>query len=683
MAKNLVIVESPTKAKTIKKYLGRNYQVIASNGHLRDLPKSSLGIDIDNNFEPKYINVRGKAKKINELKDEAKKAENIYLATDPDREGEAIAWHLSYLLDLDINDKNRVEFNEITKDTVTKAINNPRKIDMDLVNSQQARRLLDRIVGYKISPVLWKKIKSGLSAGRVQSVALKLVVEREKEIENFIPEEYWKIESTHNKDGKNFTANFFGVEKDNKISKLKLNNEEEVNKILDSIDKDGFKVIEVKKTKRRTKPYKPFTTSTLQQESSNKLGFSTSKTMMLAQRLYESGLISYMRTDSTRLSKEIVNETLKYIDENYGKEYRNKGNSYSKKSENSQDAHEAIRPVSIFQDPKKIRKDLSDDEYKLYNLIWRRTVQSQMKASIYESTRITINSNGNIFYANGNITLFDGFKKVWKMSDNTVELPDIEEGDILKLVKIDKTQHFTNPPPRYTEASLVKTLEENGIGRPSTYSSIIDNIKKRNYVNLEQRKFHATKLGINVSELLDNNFSDIINVKFTAEMEDTLDSVEDAEVYWKDVLNDFYVVFENDLKNAEEDDKTYKVKDKKTGEKCPVCGGDLVYKDGRNGRFIGCSNFPDCTYTANIKKTIGVDCPKCGGDILEKVSKRGKVFYGCDNYPECDFASWDKPIDERCPKCGDILVHKKNRKENVIKCHNENCDYERPFKDEK
>lgn len=680
MAKNLVIVESPTKAKTIKKYLGRNFNVIASNGHIRDLPKSRLAVDIENNFEPEYINIRGKGPKINELKDAAKKADNIYLATDPDREGEAIAWHISHVLDLDENAENRVEFNEITEDTVKKAINSPRKLDMNLIDSQQARRILDRIVGFKISPILWKKVKSGLSAGRVQSVALKLIVEREKEIENFIPEEYWSLISTHNKDKINFDANFFGKVKNGKISKLKISNEKEAVQILSTLDRDNFEAIEVKKNKRKTQPYKPFTTSTLQQDASNKLGFSTSKTMLIAQSLYENGLISYMRTDSTRLSNEIVNQTLKYIKENFGEEYLTKGNSYSKKSKNTQDAHEAIRPVSIYKSPESVKNELDSGQYRLYDLIWRRTLQSQMKASIYESTRITIKSNDNIFYANGNITLFDGFKKVWKMSDSQVELPNINEGDILKLVKVEKEQHFTNPPARYTEASLVKELEENGIGRPSTYSSIINNIQKRNYVRLNKRKFHATDLGKNVSHLLDNNFADIINVEFTANMEQQLDEIEDDNADWKTVLSDFYEVFKKNLEKAENDTKAYKIKDVKTGNKCPECGGDLVYKDGRNGRFIGCSNFPECNYTTNIKKTLGIKCPKCGNDLLEKVTKRGKIFYGCDNYPECDFASWDKPIDEKCPKCGDILVHRKNRKENVIKCHNELCDYERPYK---
>lgn len=687
MAKNLVIVESPTKAKTISKYLGKNYKVIASVGHLRDLPKSSLGVDIENNFEPKYINVRGKAKKINELKDAAKKADNVFLATDPDREGEAIAWHITGLLNLDDDAENRVEFPEITSNTVKMAIKTPKKINKSLVDAQQARRVLDRIVGYKISPILWKKVKSGLSAGRVQSVALKLIVEREGEIRAFNPVEYWSVTAFLNKSRKNFQANFYGKLVNGKVKKIELKDEKSASDIIASCEEKEFVVREIKKTKKTSNPQVPFTTSTLQQEASKKLGFSTSKTMSLAQRLYEGiningnqeGLISYMRTDSTRLSEGIVKDCIKYINDNYGSDYASRGRAYSKKRANSQDAHEGIRPNNIFLSPDKISGDLSRDEYKLYNLIWSRTIQSQMTASKYESTKVTIVANDKVFYANGNITLFDGYKRVWPSADSNVELPKMEEGDLLKFIKIEKDQHFTKPPARYTEASLVKTLEENGIGRPSTYASIIKNILSRNYVRIEKKAFYATELGENVNSLLNKNFPDIINVEFTANMESKLDEIEEKNLDWRKVIGDFYTIFEKDLSKALKDHEKYKLEDKKTGEKCPECGNDLVYKDGRNGKFIGCSNFPSCTFTKNIIKSTGVKCPKCGGKIIEKFSKRGKLFFGCENYPDCDFASWDKPLDEKCPKCGDILTHRKNRKENVIKCHNEECDYERPF----
>lgn len=687
MAKNLVIVESPTKAKTISKYLGKNYKVIASVGHLRDLPKSSLGVDIENNFEPKYINVRGKAKKINELRDAAKKAENVFLATDPDREGEAIAWHIAGLLELDDEAEKRVEFPEITSNTVKRAIENPKKINRSLVDAQQARRVLDRIVGYKISPILWKKVKSGLSAGRVQSVALKLIVEREGEIKDFKPVEYWSVTAFLNKNRKNFQANYYGNLINGKIKKLELKDEKAASDIIDSCKEKEFIVREIKKTKKSSKPQAPFTTSTLQQEASKKLGFSTSKTMSLAQRLYEGiningnqeGLISYMRTDSTRLSEGIIKDCISYIKDNYGSDYASKGRAYSKKRANSQDAHEGIRPNNIFLSPDKISGDLSRDEYKLYNLIWSRTLQSQMTESRYESTKVTLVANDKVFYANGNITLFDGYKRVWPSSETNIELPKMEENDILKFVKIEKDQHFTKPPSRYTEASLVKTLEENGIGRPSTYASIIKNILSRNYVRIDKKAFYATDLGENVNSLLNKNFPDIINVEFTANMESKLDEIEEKNLNWREVIGNFYTIFEKDLSKAMKDHEKYKPEDEKTGEKCPECGSDLVFKDGRNGKFIGCSNFPSCTFTKNIIKSTGVKCPKCGGKIIEKISKRGKLFFGCEKYPECDFASWDKPLDERCPKCGDILTHRKNRKENVIKCHNEECDYERPF----
>lgn len=679
MAKKLVIVESPTKAKSITRMLGSNYKVRATYGHLRDLPKSKLGVDIEDDFEPKYIKVRGKAKTINALKKEAESVDKVYLATDPDREGEAISWHLQYLLGLDKNELNRVEFHEITKNNVKNAIKNPRKIDQNLVDSQQARRIMDRIVGYEISPILWKRVKSGLSAGRVQSVALKLIVDKQREIDSFVPEEYWTITAKHKESKIEFESEFYG----SKSKKMKISNENGAEKILNRIDKDKFEVVDIQKTKKKRKPQKPYTTSTLQQDASNKLGFSTKYTMSLAQQLFEGidlgqkgrvGLITYMRTDATRLSNEIIGESLSYIKEKFGEKYASKGNSYSKKSKTSQDAHEAIRPTSIYNDPISVKEYLTDQQYKLYKLIWTRVVASQMTDYEYLSTSLSFDSNGVIFKTNGKITLFDGFMKVSNAKENENILPDLKKGDIIKALDIKKDQHFTKPPANYTEASLVKTLEEYGIGRPSTYSSTIASIISRNYVEFEQRKILPTKLGIRVNDFLQESFDDIINVEFTAKMEDELDKIAQDEVYWKDVLKSFYEGFEKDLKQVSKDRTDYKVKDKVLDEKCPKCGHPLAEKHGRNGKFIGCTNFPECDFTKSIIKTTGVKCPECeNGEIIEKVSKKGKRFYGCSNFPKCDYATWDPPTGEKCPKCGDLLVHKKNRSTDEIKCNS--CDY--------
>lgn len=679
MAKNLVIVESPTKARSISKMLGRNYKVKATVGHLRDLPKSKFGVDIKNNFEPEYIKVRGRAKTINELKKEADKADKVYLATDPDREGEAISWHLEYLLDLDPKENNRVEFHEITKNNVLAAMKNPRKIDKNLVDAQQARRVMDRIVGYEISPILWKRVKSGLSAGRVQSVALKLIVDRQTEIDKFVPDEYWSITAKHKYDNISFESEFYG----SKSKKMKISNETGANKVLDKIDKDKFNLVSISKTKRKRRPYAPYTTSTLQQDASNRLGFSTKFTMQLAQQLYEGidigkegtvGLISYMRTDATRISNEIVGESLKYIKDKYGDKYAGRGNTYSGKKKGSQDAHEAIRPTSIFRDPISLKTYLTDQQYKLYKLIWSRVVASQMADYEYLSTQINFDNNGLIFRSNGKITLFDGFNKLYGNLDSENILPDLKEGDVISAEKITKDQHFTNPPARYTEASLVKTLEEFGIGRPSTYSATINQIMSRNYVELDGRSIYPTELGKTVNEFLQENFDDVINVEFTAEMENALDRIAEDEVFWKDVLKDFYKDFRKDMDAVKKDTTDYKVKDKILDEKCPKCGKPLAIKHGRNGKFIGCTGFPDCDFTKSIIKTTGVKCPKCkDGEIIERVSKRGKRFYGCSNYPKCDYALWDKPTGEKCPECGNLLIHKKNRKTDVIKCSA--CDY--------
>jgi hypothetical protein len=678
LAKNLVIVESPTKAKSIAKMLGRNYKVMATIGHLRDLPKSKFGVDIENDFEPEYIKVRGRAKTINELKKEADKAEKVYLATDPDREGEAISWHLQFLLGLDPHAKNRVEFHEITKENIKNAIKNPREIDQNLVDAQQARRVMDRIVGYEISPILWKRIKSGLSAGRVQSVALKLIVDRQKEIDDFIPEEYWTITAHHKHDKLKFDSEFYG--QINK--KVKISKESGADKVLSKIDKDNFKVVKITKTKKSRKPQKPYTTSTLQQDASNRLGFSTKFTMQLAQQLFEGidvgdgsvGLITYMRTDANRISKEIVGEALSYIKEKYGPEYASRGNTYEGRKKGSQDAHEAIRPTSIRRNPLEIKQYLTDQQYKLYKMIWERVVASQMTDYEYLSTQVLFDNNSLIFKTNGKITLFEGFNKLSSANENENILPELKEGDVIGAEKIDKDQHFTNPPARYTEASLVKTLEEFGIGRPSTYSATINQIISRNYVEFEGRSIYPTDLGKTVNTFLQENFDDIINVEFTAEMENALDNIAEGERFWKETLKAFYKDFEKDMRGVKKDENDYKVKDEVLDEKCPKCGKNLAIKHGRNGKFIGCTGFPACDFTKSIIKSTGVKCPNCkDGTLIEKVSKRGKRFYGCDNYPKCDFALWDPPTGAKCPKCGSLLIHKKNRSTDEIRCSS--CDY--------
>lgn len=683
MGKDLIIVESPTKARTIAKFLGSSYKIMASIGHLRDLPKSKMGVEIEKDFEPQYINVRGKAKTINEIKKAAKDADNVFLASDPDREGEAIAWHLAYLLDLDLNDKNRVVFNEITKDAIKEAIKKPRKIDQSLVDAQQARRVMDRIVGYELSPILWKKVKSGLSAGRVQSVALKLIVDREEEINNFIPEEYWTIEANAQEDKIDFQVRYFGRFVEDKLKSHRLLTEKDADEVLSKLDKDNFKLIEKVTSKKSRKPSKPFTTSTLQQDASRRLNFSTSKTMSIAQQLYEGinigkegsqGLISYMRTDSTRLSDTIVQQALSFIKSEYGDDYATKGNNYANKSANAQDAHEAVRVSSVYRTPYSIRDYLTDDQFKLYRLIWQRTVASQMTNSQFLSTRYDFDNNGEIFKASGSVMIFDGYTKVMPTQDTTIVLPDLKKDDVIAAKEILKSQHFTKPKPRYTEASLVKKLEENGIGRPSTYSSIIRSITSRKYVDFENKALFPTELGVSVNKLLISYFSKVINEQFTAQMENELDRIEAKELEWKELMREFYDNFKDDLVIAKENAKKVEIKVEKTGEKCPECGKDLIYRDGRNGKFIGCSGFPDCKFTKAIIKETGAKCPKCGGNIVEKISKRGKVFYGCNTFPKCDYATWDKPTGENCEKCGDLMVHKKNRYMDKIVCNNEDCE---------
>ena len=679
--KNLVIVESPAKAKTIEKYLGRNYKVVASVGHIRDLKKSSMSIDFDNNYEPLYINIRGKGPLINDLKKEAKKAKKVYLASDPDREGEAISWHLAHILNLDETDKNRVVFNEITKDAVKNAFVEPRQIDMNLVDAQQARRVLDRIVGYSISPLLWKKVKKGLSAGRVQSVALKLIIDRENEIKAFKPEEYWTIDGFFQKGNKKFQASFYGVDG----KKLKLETNEDMQKVLALITSDTFEVAKVEKKERRRNAPLPYTTSSLQQDAANKINFRTRKTMMVAQQLYEGislgksgtqGLITYMRTDSMRISPVAQNEAANFIIERFGATYSKHGNRV-KNASGAQDAHEAIRPSNVTLTPESIAQHLDKDQLKLYTLIWNRFVASQMTAAIFDTMKVHLEQNGVRFTANGSQVKFDGYLAVYNDSDKNKMLPDMAEGDSVKKVSTNPEQHFTQPPARYSEATLIKTLEENGVGRPSTYAPTLDVIQKRYYVRLAAKRFEPTELGEIVNGLIVEFFPDIVDVKFTADMESKLDEVEEGKQQWQTVIDAFYKPFEKELAKAETEIEKIQIKDEPAGFDCELCGHPMVIKLGRYGKFYACSNFPECHNTKAITKEIGVTCPLCGeGQVIERKTKRNRIFYGCDRYPDCEFTSWDKPVGRTCPKSGDYLVEKKIRGGGKqVVCSNEECDY--------
>ena len=679
--KNLVIVESPAKAKTIEKYLGRNYKVVASVGHIRDLKKSSMSIDFDNNYEPLYINIRGKGPLINDLKKEAKKAKKVYLASDPDREGEAISWHLAHILNLDETDKNRVVFNEITKDAVKNAFVEPRQIDMNLVDAQQARRVLDRIVGYSISPLLWKKVKKGLSAGRVQSVALKLIIDRENEIKAFKPEEYWTIDGFFQKGNKKFQASFYGVDG----KKLKLETNEDVQKVLALITSDTFEVAKVEKKERRRNAPLPYTTSSLQQDAANKINFRTRKTMMVAQQLYEGislgksgtqGLITYMRTDSTRISPVAQNEAANLITERFGATYSKHGNRV-KNASGAQDAHEAIRPSNVTLTPESIAQHLDKDQLKLYTLIWNRFVASQMTAAIFDTMKVHLEQNGVRFTANGSQVKFDGYLAVYNDSDKNKMLPDMAEGDSVKKVSTNPEQHFTQPPARYSEATLIKTLEENGVGRPSTYAPTLDVIQRRYYVRLAAKRFEPTELGEIVNGLIVEFFPDIVDVKFTADMESKLDEVEEGKQQWQTGIDAFYKPFEKELAKAETEIEKIQIKDEPAGFDCELCGHPMVIKLGRYGKFYACSNFPECHNTKAITKEIGVTCPLCGeGQVIERKTKRNRIFYGCDRYPDCEFTSWDKPVGRTCPKSGDYLVEKKIRGGGKqVVCSNEECDY--------
>lgn len=687
----LVIVESPAKAKTIGKYLGKGYTVVASVGHIRDLPKSRLGVDIENDFAPKYENKRDKSQLIKELKSSAAKSDGVYLATDPDREGEAISWHLAHVLGINENEPVRVTFSEITKSGIEAGMSHPRQLDMDLINAQQARRILDRIVGYKLSPFLWKKVRRGLSAGRVQSVAVRLIVDREKEIESFNPQEYWSIDAklTSSTGKKTFSAKLTEV----KGEKFKADCKEETDKVLEMLSGNPFVVSAIKNSTRKKTPAPPFTTSTLQQEASRKLSFNARRTMKAAQELYEGvevegmgavGLITYMRTDSLRISDEARAAAAKLIEETYGKEYLPQKPKIYKSKSNAQDAHEAIRPSIITVTPDKVKSTLTSDQYKLYKLIWERFMASQMENALLDTKAVDITCGDCLFKANGYTVKFDGFTALYEESrDNDEEeggaLPKLTVGEQLKLKELAGNQHFTQPPPRFTEASLIKALEENGIGRPSTYAPTIATILDRHYVEREAKQLKPTSLGIVITELMTEHFQRIVDAKFTAQMESELDRIEDGRAEWVDVLKSFYGGFDKMLTKAEKDmeGKRVKIPDEPTDIVCEKCGKPMVIKIGPYGKFLGCSGFPECKFTKKIVNEAGGHCPVCGGKMLAKKSKKGKPFFGCENYKDCNYMTWDTPIADICPKCGTTLF-KKAGKNGQVYCAKEGCGYVRP-----
>jgi DNA topoisomerase-1 len=680
-ADTLVIVESPAKAKTIGKYLGNKFIVKASMGHVRDLPKSQIGVEVDQGFTPKYITIRGKGDILKELKDARKKVKRVYLAADPDREGEAIAWHLAHYLELDETEACRVVFNEITKQAVKEAFKHPRKINMDLVNAQQARRILDRLVGYKISPLLWKKVKKGLSAGRVQSVAVKLVYDREKEIKAFEPEEYWSITAVLGSSGTTFDAKFYGEQGEKK----ELPNEAEVSRILSAVGKNKFVVSEIRERERQRHPSPPFITSSMQQEAARKLNFRAAKTMQIAQQLYEGvdlgkegtvGLITYMRTDSPRISPIAQEEAREYAGKSFGPAYvPETPRNYSKKNSNAQDAHEGIRPTSVLYEPETVKPHLSRDQFRLYKLIWERFVASQMTSAVLDTVTADLDAGGVTFRAVGSKVKFPGFMKVYVegnddgVTDDDKFLPPLAKGQALSAESIEPKQHFTQPPPRYTESRLVRALEELGIGRPSTYAPILDTIQKRGYAAMEEKKFFPTELGELVIAMMEEFFPEILDVEFTAHMEEDLDFVEEGKADWVKVLGEFYKSFEQRLEVAEDEMKEVELQDEIADENCEKCGRHMVYKMGRFGKFLACSGFPDCRNAKPIVKDVGVTCPKCKkGRIVERRSKRGRIFYGCDTYPECEFVSWDQPVAEPCPDCGEMLVKKRTKNGTSVQC---------------
>ena len=692
---NLVIVESPTKAKTIKKYLGKNYEVVATMGHVRDLPKSKMGVDIENGFTPQYINIKGKGDLIKSLIKEAKKSDKVYLATDPDREGEAISWHLAYLLNLDLNENNRVTFNEITKTGVKTGMKAPRKIDIDLVNAQQARRVLDRLVGYKLSPFLWKKVRPGLSAGRVQSVAVRLIADREQEIRRFVQEEYWTIDASLL--AENSKKAFPSRLHSKAGQKIEIKNKEAADSILAELKQQNFIVSAVKKGVRQKSPAPPFTTSTLQQEASRKLGFQAYRTMKAAQELYEGvdiagmgavGLITYMRTDSLRISAEAQQAATAYIEQRYGKEYCPPSPRVYKTKSSAQDAHEAIRPSLPELIPEKVKDSLTNDQYKLYKLIWERFIASQMANQVLDTVSVNIQAGDYLFKSSGSTVKFMGFTVLYEEGkdeeeEKEVSLPELHENDLLRVQKLEGNQHFTQPPVRYTEATLITALEEKGIGRPSTYAPTISTIMQRNYVEREGKQLHPTILGEVTTELMEEHFPEIVDVEFTAGMEENLDKVEDGQIPWKQTVSDFYDGFDQLLTKAEKEMEGQRVRipDEETNEVCDKCGRPMVIKHGRYGKFLACSGYPECKNTKKIVKETSALCPLCGGRVLEKKSAKGKIYFGCENNPNCSFMTWDEPTGKTCPTCGSALLKKKGRAGKIY-CSKEGCGYEKGLKEE-
>lgn len=688
MAKNLVIVESPAKVKTIKKFLGSNYQVMASNGHVRDLPKSTMGIDVEHDFEPKYITIRGKGDLLAALRKEVRKADRIYLATDPDREGEAISWHLSQALRLEDKDVRRITFNEITKKAVTASIKEPRSINMDLVNAQQARRIMDRMVGYRISPLLWKKVKRGLSAGRVQSVALRIICDREAEIAAFIPEEYWTLDAILTVDGekKPLEAKFYGT----KQEKLTIGSEKELKAILAQLEGQDFTVSEIKNRERSKKAPLPFTTSTLQQEAANRLNFSTQKTMRLAQQLYEGvdvkgegtiGIITYLRTDSTRISDEADQAARAYIAEQFGAEYAAAGEAKENKGQKIQDAHEAIRPTNIALTPERLKESLSRDQYRLYQLIWKRFAASRMAEAKYQNVQLKLTCGEYLFAASASKLAFDGFLSVYndeEKTESSAAVRSVTEDSVLHFEKFDSKQHFTQPPAHFTEASLVRTLEELGIGRPSTYAPTITLIQSRRYVVKENKNLYVTELGEVVNDIMVQIFPAIVNVDFTVNLESLLDMVGEGNVEWKEIIRNFYPDLDEAVSAAEEALAKVTVKEEVSDEICEVCGRNMVVKYGPHGKFLACPGFPDCKNTMPFYEKIGVPCPVCGKDVVIRMSKKGRRYYGCIDNPECDFMSWSKPAKKLCPECGSFMVEKGNR----MFCSAESCGYTEPMPEE-
>ena len=682
MPNYLVIVESPAKAATIKKFLGKNYEVLASNGHVRDLPKSQMGIDLKNGFEPKYITIRGKGDLLAKLRKEVKKADKVYLATDPDREGEAISWHLLHALKLDPKKTSRITFNEITQNAVKQSIKNAREIDMDLVDAQQVRRVLDRIVGYSISPLLWAKVKRGLSAGRVQSVALRIICDREREIDNFVPEEYWNLEAQFSIKGerKPLKAKFYGTPE----KKIAIRSEEEMNKVINQLDGANFVISDVKVGERIKKAPVPFTTSTLQQEAAKTLNFSTQKTMRLAQQLYEGiqvkgrgtiGIITYLRTDSTRVSDEADAAAKAFVEENYGRDFVAAEDVNKKTGKKIQDAHEAIRPTYVELTPVQLKETLSRDQFRLYQLIWKRFVASRMKEAKYQTTSVKIDGNGYRFTAAASKVLFEGFMNVYALDEEKEEksvLSDaISENTELTLKELNKSQHFTQPQPHFTEASLVKALEELGIGRPSTYAPTITTILARRYITKENKNLYVTELGEAVNQIMLAGFPTIVDVNFTANLEGLLDCVEDGTVQWKTVVRNFYPDFKDALDEAESNLEKVDIEDEKTDIVCEECGRNMVIKYGPHGKFLACPGFPECRNTKQYFEKIGIACPKCGKDIVIRMTKKGRRYYGCESNPDCDFMTWQKPSGEKCPNCENALVEKGNK----LVCSNENCGF--------